>query len=182
MLAVGWTAYLLNLAETTEKPRSPPFPVPPALVAQVGGRRVEERRDARTRSCGSRSRTLPAGVAPGIYLVDRATNEAQLRREDGIGAGRLQAPQAKLMSVVIDGLLTHKLPWDLILLGAAIAVFIELLGVPLADVRRRRVPAALVDDARVPRRPRAHDLGQACYKREPDAEDEPAGQCSGAPA
>src|SRR5690606_14540179 len=67
-------------------------------------------------------------IAPGTYLADPTTREAAWLREDGIGAGRLQAPQAKLMATVIDGLLNHRLPWDLILIGVAIAVFVELLG------------------------------------------------------
>src|SRR5207249_3595316 len=74
---------------------------------------------------------LPQGSSLGAgknYLIDKSTREVRYQRDDGIGFGRLQAPQAKLMSVVIDGLLTRKLPWDLILLGAAIAIFIELLG------------------------------------------------------
>jgi hypothetical protein len=114
------------------------------------------------------------GVAPATYLVDPATNEAKYVREDGIGAGRLQAPQAKLMSVVIDGLLTHKLPWDLILIGAAIAIFIEMMGfrsltfavgvyLPLSST----MPVFLGGLVRA--------IADKVYKRTPDAEDEPEG-------
>jgi len=117
---------------------------------------------------------LPADVPEGIYLVDPHTNEARYLREDGIGAGKLRAPQAKLMSTVIDGLLTHRLPWDLILLGVAIAVFMELLGVrsltfavgvylPLAAT----MPVFLGGVVR--------KLADRFYRREPDAEDEPEG-------
>jgi hypothetical protein len=121
-----------------------------------------------------------SSVPPGGYLVDPATREARFVLEDGIGAGRLQAPQAKLMSVVIDGLLTHKLPWDLILIGAAIAVFIELLGfrsltfavgvyLPLSST----MPVFLGGLVR--------KLADRLYRRTPDAEDEPEGTlwCSG---
>jgi uncharacterized oligopeptide transporter (OPT) family protein len=41
----------------------------------------------------------------------------------------LQAPQAKLMSVVIKGILDRRLPWGLILYGILIAVVMELCGV-----------------------------------------------------
>ena len=78
------------------------------------------------------------------------------------------------MSTVIDGLLTHRLPWDLILLGAAIAVFMELLGVrsltfavgvylPLAGT----MPVFLGGLVR--------KIADRVYRREPDAEDEPEG-------
>src|SRR6185436_1639499 len=116
----------------------------------------------------------PKDAEPGIYLVDAADGRAHYVREDGIGAGRLQAPQAKLMSVVIDGLLTHKLPWDLILIGAAIAIFIEMMGfrsltfavgvyLPLSST----MPVFLGGVVR--------KIADTVYKRELDAEDEPQG-------
>ncbi len=117
---------------------------------------------------------LPASQPEGIYLVDPGTHEAKYQRDDGIGAGKLRAPQAKLMSTVIDGLLTHRLPWDLILLGVAIAVFMELLGVrsltfavgvylPLAAT----MPVFLGGLVR--------RFADKAYGRTPDAEDEPQG-------
>ncbi|MBI5365072.1 MAG: oligopeptide transporter, OPT family [Planctomycetes bacterium] len=179
VLAVGWTAYLLNLAETRESVLAKPFPVAAALVAKAED--VEAKDGGATYAfVRLAEEDVPAGTAPGIYLVDRATNEARVLREDGIGAGRLQAPQAKLMSVVIDGLLTHKLPWDLILLGAAIAVFVELMGfrsltfavgvyLPISST----MPVFLGGVVRF--------LADKVYKRTPDAEDEPNGVlwCSG---
>jgi hypothetical protein len=59
--------------------------------------------------------------------VDRTTGTAVYRRVDGIGSRNFPAPQANLMAVLISGLLDQKLPWGLVLIGAAIAVFIELL-------------------------------------------------------
>ena len=41
----------------------------------------------------------------------------------------LAAPQARLMSVVINGILTRKLPWGLVLLGVFLVVAVELLGI-----------------------------------------------------
>jgi uncharacterized oligopeptide transporter (OPT) family protein len=178
VLAVGWTAYLLNLAETTEN-EIKPFAVAPALVAK--SENVDSKLNGKPYAFVRLTQDdLPQGVAPGIYLVDRATNEARIQRDDGIGAGRLQAPQAKLMSVVIDGLLTHKLPWDLILIGAAIAVFIELMGfrsltfavgvyLPISST----MPVFLGGLVR--------KISDKVRKRELDAEDEPQGVlwCSG---
>jgi putative OPT family oligopeptide transporter len=48
----------------------------------------------------------------------------------GIGSADLAAPQATLMATVIDGVLTQSLPWALVFVGVAIAVVVELLGVP----------------------------------------------------
>ncbi|MEX2583752.1 MAG: oligopeptide transporter, OPT family [Gemmatimonadota bacterium] len=48
----------------------------------------------------------------------------------GIGSADLAAPQATLMATVIDGVLTQSLPWALVFVGIAIAVVVELLGVP----------------------------------------------------
>ena len=63
-----------------------------------GGRRrmsraaSEQRQQARL---GEQLREeLPAETVEGIYLVDPTTNEARYLREDGIGAGKLRAPQA----------------------------------------------------------------------------------------
>lgn len=48
----------------------------------------------------------------------------------GIGSADLAAPQATLMATVIDGVLAQSLPWALVFVGIAIAVVVELLGVP----------------------------------------------------
>ena len=48
------------------------------------------------------------------------------------------------MSYIIKGILNHQLPWSLVLLGVMIALVLEMSGVPLARVRRRRVSAAVV--------------------------------------
>ncbi len=48
----------------------------------------------------------------------------------GFGTADLPAPQATLMKTVIEGVLHANLPWGLVLIGAAIALVVELLGVP----------------------------------------------------
>jgi hypothetical protein len=68
------------------------------------------------------------GIEPGNYLVDQKSGLAVKRRIDGIGGRELAAPQANLMAVLIGGLLEQKLPWDLIMIGVCIALFIELMG------------------------------------------------------
>ncbi len=64
------------------------------------------------------------------YLVDPGINGALKTRDDGTSVQKYEAPKARLMSLIIDGILTQKLPWGLILLGVSIALVMELCGVP----------------------------------------------------
>ena len=47
----------------------------------------------------------------------------------GIGGEKAPAPQARLMATVINGILSQKLPWGLVLLGVSIVFTVELLGI-----------------------------------------------------
>ncbi len=52
----------------------------------------------------------------GKYLADPATGRVEVQWTQGIGSDKdAPAPQARLMSVVIKGILTQKLPWGLVL-------------------------------------------------------------------
>jgi len=68
-------------------------------------------------------------IAEGKYLLDPATGKVELQWIQGIGSDQAPAPQARLMSVVINGILNRKLPWGLVLLGVFLVVVVELLGV-----------------------------------------------------
>jgi uncharacterized oligopeptide transporter (OPT) family protein len=71
-----------------------------------------------------------SGVKDGRYLTDPKNGNVAYQRVDAIGQReKFVAPQALLMSTVIKGLLDQKLPWHLIGIGVAIALFMELLGV-----------------------------------------------------
>lgn len=63
------------------------------------------------------------------YLVDPGINGILQKRDNGISVQKFEAPKARLMSLIIDGILSQKLPWGLVLLGASIALFMELCGV-----------------------------------------------------
>jgi uncharacterized oligopeptide transporter (OPT) family protein len=63
------------------------------------------------------------------YLVDPGINGALKQRDDGTPVTKYEAPKARLMSLIIDGILTQKLPWGLVLLGVAMALTMELCGV-----------------------------------------------------
>lgn len=50
------------------------------------------------------------------------------------GSNELPAPQATLMKMVIEGIMSGNLPWGLILIGVCLAVVIEILGIPVLPV------------------------------------------------
>ncbi|WP_059045187.1 OPT family oligopeptide transporter [Paenibacillus rubinfantis] len=46
----------------------------------------------------------------------------------GLGSEQLSAPKAVLMRLIVEGIMSENLPWDLIFIGAASAVVFEFLG------------------------------------------------------
>ena len=65
----------------------------------------------------------------GKYLYNPATGKIEVQWIQGIGSERAAAPQGRLMATVINGILSRKLPWTLVLLGVALVILVELLGV-----------------------------------------------------
>src|SRR5262249_54709431 len=63
------------------------------------------------------------------YIIDPGINGTLRKRDDGVAVQKYEAPKARLMSLIIDGILTQKLPWGLVLLGVAISLVLELCGV-----------------------------------------------------
>lgn len=49
----------------------------------------------------------------------------------GFGSKELAAPQAMLMKMIVEGVITANLPWDLVFMGAAITLAVELLELPV---------------------------------------------------
>ena len=68
-------------------------------------------------------------VADGKYLYNPATGSIEVQWIQGIGSEKAAAPQGRLMATVINGILSRKLPWTLVLLGVALVIVVELLGV-----------------------------------------------------
>jgi uncharacterized oligopeptide transporter (OPT) family protein len=52
----------------------------------------------------------------------------------GIGSKEVVAPQATLMKLVVEGIMTAKIPWTLVIVGAAFAVFCALVGISIMPV------------------------------------------------
>ncbi len=70
-----------------------------------------------------------ATLEDGKYLYDPVTGKLAIQWIQGIGSEKAAAPQGRLMATVINGILSRKLPWSLVLLGVALVIGIELLGV-----------------------------------------------------
>ena len=49
----------------------------------------------------------------------------------GYGTPQLPAPQATLMKMIVEGVMDGNLPWNLIFIGAFIAIVVEILGIPV---------------------------------------------------
>jgi putative OPT family oligopeptide transporter len=68
-------------------------------------------------------------LADGKYLYSPSTGRIEVQWIQGIGSEKAAAPQARLMATVINGILSRKLPWGLVLLGVFLVIAVELLGV-----------------------------------------------------
>lgn len=53
----------------------------------------------------------------------------RLHKGVGIGSEELPAPQATLMSLVVKGVITGKLPWNFVIIGIFLAAIVELIGI-----------------------------------------------------
>ncbi len=65
-------------------------------------------------------------VAGGVVLL--------LDKAYGIGTAAVAAPQASLMKLIVEGIMTAQLPWTLVIVGAAIAIFCALASIPILPV------------------------------------------------
>ncbi len=65
-----------------------------------------------------------------VYLVDPGINGVHRVRPDGSKVDKFDAPKATLMSYIIKGILNRQLPWGLVILGAMIAIVLEMSGIP----------------------------------------------------
>jgi len=64
------------------------------------------------------------------FYVDPGIGGREATDYTGRHVDKFDSPKAQIMALVVDGILTQKLPWGLILIGAFIAVVMEILGIP----------------------------------------------------
>jgi putative OPT family oligopeptide transporter len=65
-----------------------------------------------------------------VYFVDPGINGVLKKDDEGHELVRYDAPKATLMSYIIKGVLGQNLPWGLVILGAMMAIVLEVSGVP----------------------------------------------------
>lgn len=95
------------------------------LTSKTGNREIVDNGHAYILLNAIGSATLPDGK----YLLNPVTHQIVIQWTQGIGSEKAAAPQGKLMATVINGILSRKLPWGLVLLGVALVIMVELLGV-----------------------------------------------------
>jgi uncharacterized oligopeptide transporter (OPT) family protein len=79
---------------------------------------------------GPAARYLVNAAGVPVYLVDPGINGTHRVRPNGSTVNKFDAPKATLMSYIIKGILNHRLPWALVLLGVMIAIVLEMSGIP----------------------------------------------------
>jgi putative OPT family oligopeptide transporter len=121
VLVIGWTIQVVNANNRSVQEATY------AVVLQAAPGETQKGLDGQTYRI-ARAGGLD-GIPDGSYLVDDVGN-VRYRLQEGIGSDKAPAPQATLMSLVIKGILTQKLPWGLVLLGVFTSILMEIIGVP----------------------------------------------------
>ena len=141
-LVLGWVLLVLNQASTVYVPvtalesglhapadelgRAEKLQGPQASSDQ-NTYRVWQRPDP---AGGAAQRYLVNDQGVPVYLVDPGINGTHKTRPDGSTVVKFDAPKATLMSYIIKGILSRKLPWALVLLGVMISIVLEMSGIP----------------------------------------------------
>ncbi len=133
-LVIGYVVIALNNAYTTIVPRQYPD-----YIADVApDAKMKEGPDHKMYRVHYVQQPV-GNVLTGKYLVDDNNQIAYLvdpgiagtvSEVDGKPVTKLDSPKARLFSLIIDGILTQKLPWGLVLIGIMFALVVELLGAP----------------------------------------------------
>lgn len=130
-IVIGATLLGINSVYTTYKK----VDFPSSIAVMVEGKdRVHEGTSYKVAEVHEPTETDGTIVPVGRYLVDASTQRLTYLIDPGIGGTdtahpKLDAPKARLFSLIIDGILTQKLPWGLVLIGAFLAIMMELIGV-----------------------------------------------------
>lgn len=141
-LILGPILLRLNNAGTVYVPAAQVAPGlktdPSKLTKQEGLIGPEARRDSGTyfvwhktdAKNGPPGKYLVDSAGNAVYQVDPGINGTVTKRADGTEVAKFDAPKAVLMSYIIKGILDRELPWGLVLIGAMIALVLEVSGVP----------------------------------------------------
>ncbi len=143
VFSIGITLNAMNKGLEEFTPMKAPLPF--SLNAPTDGVQVQQQHFSRSRFLLTRPDKSTAFVdgskyvllnalgsttlADGKYLFNPDTGKIEVQWAQGIGSEKAAAPQGRLMATVINGILSRKLPWGLVLLGVFLVIAVELLGV-----------------------------------------------------
>jgi uncharacterized oligopeptide transporter (OPT) family protein len=125
-LAIGTTLNLMNTGLEKYLPTQIPVNIqtlPPGVKVERDSFTYHGKTYVLINSLGAHE------VPDGEYLYDQNTNQIEYQWAQGIGSDKAPAPQARLMATVISGILNQRLPWRLVLMGVALVIAVEILGV-----------------------------------------------------
>jgi len=125
-LAIGTTLNLMNTGLEKYIPQQIPVNVqslPQGVKIERESFTYKDKTYTLLNSLGSHE------VPDGEYLYDASSQRIEYQWAQGIGSDKAPAPQARLMATVISGILNQRLPWRLVLMGVALVIAVEILGV-----------------------------------------------------
>lgn len=137
-LLIGGLIHILNRGGETVVPRA--YPGVRAAITDSSDHRTVQGTTYAVGHLYEQTGAAPAGKylldAQGHirFLVDPGIGGRETRDVSGREVKKLDSPKAQIMALVVDGILTRKLPWGLILIGAFLAIAIEVLGIPSLPV------------------------------------------------
>ncbi len=125
-VAIGATLNLMNVGLEKYIPTQ----IPVSIAGLPSGAKIERDGFIYRGKSYTLINALSSGVIPdGEYLYDSDTKQIEFQWAQGIGSDKAPAPQARLMATVINGILNQRLPWRLVLMGVALVIAVEILGV-----------------------------------------------------
>lgn len=135
-VVMGGTLLLLNSAYTTVTSDPADLPTVKAPAAEIKGTALAK--DGSSYGVWWVTEPRP-GVLPGKYLVDESGTAVE-RHDPGIGGTmnkttsglpiqKFNPPQPRLFATIIEGIMRQSLPWGLVILGAVLAIVMQLCGV-----------------------------------------------------
>ncbi len=136
-VCIGFTLLVLNDASTVYTSKSEYLPKVKAAVGDLTETTTYQGHSYKV----WRVKDDVKGVVPGKYLVDSTSGEAKWlvdpaingrvdARDDGTKVTKYDAPKARLMALIISGVMDNSLPRILVFLGVMIAIVMQLAGVP----------------------------------------------------
>ena len=136
-LVIGWTLLVLNNAGTVITAKAEFLPTISADATTLSetmpgpdGQSYKVWRIVKPLPGAEAGKYLVDDTGKPKYRIDPAINGRVDTQDDGSKVQKYDAPKAKLMSLIIDGVMTQDLPWSPVLLGALIAITMQLSGVP----------------------------------------------------